>query len=92
MVLNLCHNIACLERCSRCVLLIAMENPGRPELLTALKNEPAPEGAARGVGPGGTLFDCFTDVLCTVHKLRGGEVPGTGSNHSHAQLCAEVFF
>jgi len=86
MVLNLVHHLAAMPSAAGGrVLLFGMEFPGRPEIITQLAQEkfelPGCGGETR------PLADMFDRVQVSVHKLRGGERPGTGSNHSHAMQC-----
>jgi hypothetical protein len=36
--------------------------------------------------------DSFDDIRYTIHDLRPGEIPGTGSNHFEAQVAAQKYF
>ena len=89
MIIQLVQDLARLKTLgARKVLCLAMENPGRTDVVRALCTEKF-EDAEGLVMP---LFDAFSEVLVSIHRLRAGEVAGTGSNHCHAQLCAYRYF
>jgi len=72
MVLNLCDHLARLR-----------SNAGAKVLLLAMENGQPRTDVIKGLMRTG-LFDCFSRVLITIHKIRSGEIAGTGSNHCHA--------
>jgi len=76
---DLIADLAAQPSAGRKVLLVGMEqkSPAQEEKLQHIRERFASD---------------FVEILYTVHRLRQGEIPGTGSNHFETQVAAQLHF
>jgi len=79
LLMGLVQSLAEQEAAGKKYLFLAMEKstPERQEKINEIVSK---------------YKDSFVDIRYTIHELRPGEIPGTGSNHFEAQVAAQKYF